>query len=67
MKDVHPSVFLNDAVVEQSASQKYLGKKLDLNTHIKEKINKVNRGICLTRKLQSKLPRNTLTTIYNLS
>ena len=32
--------------------------------HIKENINKANSGIGLTRKLQSKLPRNALLTIH---
>ena len=39
-------------------------EKLDLNTHIKEKISKANRGVGIIKKLQSKLPRNVLLTIY---
>lgn len=39
-------------------------KKLDFNAYIKEQINKTNSGIGLIRKLQGKLPRNALLTIY---
>ena len=57
VKGCHPSVFFNDAVVEQT-SQKDLGihidEKLDFNAHTKEKISKANRGIGIIRKLQSK-------------
>ena len=49
-------------------SQKHLGihldEKLDFNVHIKEKISKANRGIGIIKKLQNKLPRNVLLTIY---
>ena len=49
-------------------SQKHLGihldEKLDFNVHIKEKISKANRGIGIRKKLQNKLPRNVLLTIY---
>ena len=68
VKDCHPLVFFNDAVKEQSTNQKHLvihlDEKLDFNAHIKEKISKANRGIGIIKKLQSKLPRNALLTIY---
>ena len=68
VKDCHPSVFFNDTIVERSTSQKHLGihldEKLDFNAHIKEKISKAYRGIGIIKKLQSKLPRNVLLTIY---
>ena len=68
VKDCHPPVFFNDAVVEQSANQKHLGihldEKLDSNAHMKEKIRKAKRGTDIIKKLQSKLPRNALLTIY---
>ena len=70
MKDCHPSVFFSDTIVESSTSQKHLGiyihlyGKLDFNAHIKEKISKAYRGIGIIKKLQSKLPRNVLLTIY---
>ena len=68
VKDCHPSVFFNDTIVERSTSQKHLGihldEKLDFNAHIKKKICKAYRGIGIIKKLQSKLPRNVLLTIY---
>ena len=68
VKDCHPSVFFNDAIVEHSTSQKHLGicqdEKLDFNAHIKEEISKACRAIGIIKKLQSKLPRNALLTIY---
>ena len=54
--------------MERSASQKHLGihldEQLDFNTHIEGKISKAYRGIGIIKKLQSKLPRNVLLTIY---
>ena len=54
--------------MEQLTSQKHVGthldKKLDFNAHMKEKFSKANRGIGIIKKLQSKLPRNALLTIY---
>ena len=45
MKNCHPSIFLNDSVVEQSTSQIdlaiHLEEKLDLNAHIKVKISNI--------------------------
>ena len=67
VKDCHPSVFFNDTIVERS-SQKHLGihldEKLDFNAHMKEKITKACRDIGIIKKLQSKLHRNALLTIY---
>ena len=42
----------------------HLGEKLDFNARIKDKISKAYRGIGIIKKLQSKLPRNALLTIY---
>ena len=68
VKDCHPSVFFNDTIVERSTSQKHLGihldEKLDFNAHMKEKISKACRDIGIIKKLQSKLHRNALLTIY---
>ena len=54
VKVAHPSVFFNNNVVEQLASQKqlsiYLDEKLDFNADIKGKINKANRRIGLITK-----------------
>ena len=56
--------------MECSTNQKHLGihldEKLDFNAHIKEKISKAYKGIGIIKKLQSKLPRNALLTIYNI-
>ena len=68
MEDCHPSVFINDTIAECSTSQEHLDihldQKLDFNAHIKEKISKAYSGTGIIRKLQSKLPRNALLTIY---
>ena len=69
MKDCHPSVFFNNVVglypVEQTTSQKHLGIHLDEKLNFNAPINdKANRGIVIIKKLQSKLPRNVLLTIY---
>ena len=42
----------------------YLDEKLNYNTHIKEKLSKVYKGIGLLRNLTNKLPRQALVTIY---
>ena len=57
VKDCHPLVFFNDAVKEQSTNQKHLG------IHLDEKLD-FNADIGIIKKLQSKLPRNALLTIY---
>ena len=48
--------------------KKHLGVHLDeeliFKHHINEKINKVNKGIRVIRKLNNILPRSTLLTIY---
>ena len=42
----------------------YFDEKLNYNTHIKEKLRNVYKGICLIRNIFNKLPRQTLATIY---
>ena len=42
----------------------YLDEKLNYNTHIKEKLSKVYKGIGLLRNVSNKLPRQALVTIY---
>ena len=57
-KDAHPSNLFNNAVMEQSTSQKhlriYLDEKLNFNAHIK-RVNEANlflyRGIDLIKEL----------------
>ena len=62
-------IYIND--LSKNLSSKYLvihlDEKLDLNAHITVKISKTNRGIGIIKKLQSKLPRNALLTIYKSS
>ena len=64
----HMSLGFNDIPVAQSSHQKHLGlyldEKLNFSHHMKEIISKVNKGIGITRKLRSILPRNALLTIY---
>ena len=45
----------------------YHDEKLNYNTHIKEKLSKVYKGIGLLGNLSNKLPRQALVTIYNAS
>ena len=42
----------------------YLDEKLNYNTHIKEKLRNVYKGIGLLRNISNKLPRQALVTIY---
>ena len=42
----------------------YLNEKLNYNTHVKEKLSKVCKGIGLLRNLSNKLPIQALVTIY---
>ena len=67
-KEDHPSIYFNDIPVTQNTVQKHIGlyldEKLNYNTHIKEKIGKVYKGIELLRNLSNKLPRQALVTIY---
>ena len=64
----HMPLTFNAIPVAQTSHQKHLGlyldEKLNFNHHIKEIISKVNKGIGITRKLRSILPRNALLTIY---
>ena len=67
-KEVNPPVYFNDIPVTQTTVQKhvgmYLDEKLNYNTHIKEKLSKVYKGIGFLRNLSNKLPRQALVTIY---
>ena len=56
-------------IVTQAIVQKHIGLHLDenftYNTHIKEKVSKVYKGILFLRNLSNKLSRQALVTIYN--
>ena len=58
----------NNSNVAIEKSQKHLGMILDstlsFSFHLKEKIDKANKGICVIRRLFNYLPRHTLLTIY---
>ena len=57
-KEDHPPIYFNDIPVTQSTVQKYIGMYLDenlnCNTHIKEKLSKVYKGIGLLRNISGK-------------
>ena len=63
-----PPITFNNSNVVSVKSQKHLGMNLDstlsFNSHLKEKIGKANKGICIIRRLFNYLPRHTLLTIY---
>ena len=57
-KEDHPPIYFNDIPVTQTTVQKHIGlyldEKLNYNTHIKEKLSKVYKGIGLLRNLSNK-------------
>ena len=63
-KEDHPPIYFNDMPVTQTTFQKHIGmyldEKLNYNTHIKEKLSKVYKGIRLLRNLFNKLPRQAI-------
>ena len=67
-KENHPPIYFNDIPVTQTTVQKHDGmyrdEKLNHNTHIKEKLSKVYKGIGFLGNLSNKLPRQALITIY---
>ena len=69
-KPNHPPINFNNTVVIQSTNHKHLGMildtKLDFQEHLKDKISKISKTIGLLRKLQKKLTRAPLLTIYKL-
>ncbi len=64
----HPLLTFNNNVVCSKDVHKHLGmildKKLTFDHYLKEKISKANKGIGLTTRLFSNLPRKTLTKLY---
>ena len=67
-KEDHPPIYFNDIPVTQTTVQKdigpFLDEKLNCNTHIKEKLSQVYKGIGLLRNLPNKPPRQALITNY---
>ena len=67
-KEDHPPIYFNDIPVTQTTVQKHIGlcldEKLNYNTHIKEKLSKVYKGIGLLRNFFNKLSRQALVTMY---
>ena len=71
MKSSHPSVYFNNIPVSSTSVHKYLGMllddKLSYEHHLKSVLNKVKKTICLLRKLQQILPRQSLIKIYKFT
>ena len=57
-KEDHPPICFNDTSITQTTVEKhfgmYLDEKLNYNTHIKEKLSKIYKGIGLLRNLSNK-------------
>ena len=64
------SHIFSDIAVTRTTVQKHIGmyldEKLNYNTHIKEKLSKVYKGIGLLRNLSNKRSRQALVTIYKV-
>ena len=68
-KSVNPDLVFNNTPVHQTHSlpetfRSIFRQKLNFKLHIKEKISKVMKGICIIKKLSNVLPRKSLITIY---
>ena len=67
-KTSHPPLNFNNNSVKHVQFQKHLGVylngKLDFHEHLQNMFKKINKTISLLRKLQNKLPRAPLVTIY---
>ena len=65
---VYQPIFFNNKPVQQVSLQKRVGlildKTLTFDEHIKAITSKVCRAIGLLRKLNNRLPRSSLTTLY---
>ena len=59
-KSVHPDLVFNNTPVHQTHYHKnsgvYLDMTLNFKLHIKEKISKAMKGICIIKKLSNVLP-----------
>ena len=67
-KSVHPDLTFDNIPVHQTQYQKHLGvylyMKLNFKLHIKEKILKAMKGICVIEKLSNVLLRKSLNAMY---
>ena len=67
-KSSHPKIVFNSAPVVCTDRQKYLrmylDKALNFNLHMKEKMTKAMKGVCVIQKLKKTFPRYCLITIY---
>ena len=68
IKPIHPLIKFSNLLVQNASSQKHLSlildEKLNFRYHLKEKYVKFNKGIGIIKKLQNRLPRQALFTIY---
>ena len=64
----HPPIYFNNIPVTQTTIQKHIGvyldEKVNYNTHIKEKLSKVYKGIEPLKNHSNKLPRQALVTLH---
>ena len=69
-KPVHPPIFLNESEVKIKDEQKHIGMILDshlnFNSHVREKIISVRRGIGVIRYLSKYVSRDVLDQMYKL-
>ena len=67
-KVVHTPILFNNKPIQQVSSQEHLGfmlsASLTFDKHIKAITSKFSKSIGLLRKLNNRLPRSPLTTIY---
>ena len=65
-KSVHPDLAFNNTPVHLTHYLKHLAAYLDMKLngklHIKEKISKAMKGVCIIKKLSNVLPRKSLIT-----
>ena len=68
IKPIPPLIKFNNLPIQNAPSQKHLGlildEKLNFEYHLKENCVKFNKDIGIIKKLQNRLPRRALLTIY---
>ena len=67
-RPTYSALFFTNNNVSQNLSQKHLGVtfdfKLTSEDHLNSVLVKVNKAVCILRKLRNVLPKTTLITIY---